>query len=287
MDGDPGGRIKCTMLNWTGVTYRIPRKALDRCRGREDLTQSGVYFLFGTSDQSGDPVVYIGQAGERKNGEGILYRLMEHRRNPDKDYWTEAVVFTTSSNAFGPTEISYLENRFCNLAHDAKRYTVQNGNDPTPGHITEEKQSELEEFIDYARIIMGTLGYKLFEPLVAPEDTSESTASADTDGLLLFLKRKSRKSRQVIEAQCRQTNEGFVVLKGSHIETIDSESIPAAIKTARKKAAIGSDGLLLENTLFRSPSYAAAFVLGGNVNGLAEWKTAEGLSLKGIETGKE
>ena len=52
----------------------------------------------------------------RKNGEGILNRLQEHKRNPEKDYWTEAVVFTTSNNSFGPTEISYLENRFCNLA---------------------------------------------------------------------------------------------------------------------------------------------------------------------------
>lgn len=55
---------------------------------------------------TGDNVVYIGQAGERKNGEGILYRLQEHKRNPDKDYWTEAVVFTTANNSFGPTEIS-------------------------------------------------------------------------------------------------------------------------------------------------------------------------------------
>lgn len=63
---------------------------------------------------TGENVVYVGQAGVRKNGEGILFRLQEHKRNPDKDYWTEAVVFTTSNNSFGPTEISYLENRFCN-----------------------------------------------------------------------------------------------------------------------------------------------------------------------------
>ena len=31
-----------------------------------------------------------------------------------------------------------------------KRYLVKNGNDPIPGNITEEKESELEEFVDYA-----------------------------------------------------------------------------------------------------------------------------------------
>ena len=66
--------------------------------------------MFGVSDTTGKPVVYVGQAGNRKNGEGILNRLLEHKRNPKEDYWTEAVVFTTSNNSFGPTEISYLEN---------------------------------------------------------------------------------------------------------------------------------------------------------------------------------
>ena len=148
MDGDASGRIKCTLANWTGVAYKIPRTELDKCKERNDLKQSGVYFLFGTSDETGNGVVYIGQAGARKNGEGILNRLMEHKRNPEKDYWTEAIFFTTSNNSLGPTEISYLENRFCNLAIAANRYDVKNGNDPTQGNITEEKESEMEEFID-------------------------------------------------------------------------------------------------------------------------------------------
>ena len=143
MDGDSTGRIKCTVPNWTGVVYRIPRTELEKCRGRDDLMQSGVYFLFGATEDTGDCLVYIGQAGIRKNGEGILYRLQEHKRNPDKDYWIEAVVFTTSNNSFGPTEVSYLEHRFCALALEAKRYIVKNGNDPNIGNVTEEKESEL------------------------------------------------------------------------------------------------------------------------------------------------
>lgn len=282
MDGKPSGRIKCTLSNWTGLTYKIPRTEIEKCKGRNDLLQSGVYFLFGTSDQTGDNMVYIGQAGERKNGEGILSRLLEHKRNPDKDYWTEAVVFTTSNNSFGPTEISYLENRFCRLAKDANRYIVKNSNDPNPGNITEEKESELEEFIDYAKIVMGTLGYKLFEPLTDKSNPDVSFKSSESE-LLLYLKRKSRKSGLVIEASCKQTNEGFVVLKGSRIETIDSKSIPPRIKERRKKAKIDENGILQENVLFRSPSYAAAFVIGGSVNGLTEWKNRDGKTLKEIE----
>ena len=282
MDGTSNGRIKCTLANWTGVAYKIPRTELDKCKNREDLSQSGVYFLFGTSDQTDENVVYIGQAGVRKNGEGILCRLIEHKRNPDKDYWTEAIVFTTSNNSFGPTEISYLENRFCGLAHEAGRYIVKNGNDPTSGNITEEKESELEEFIDYAKIVMGALGHKLFESLTEKPKTSISEESPE-DEVILFLKRKSRKSGITIEANCKQTSEGFVVLKGSYIETIDSESIPPGIKVRREKAKIDENGILQENVLLRSPSYAAAFVIGGHANGLVEWKTKDGKSLKDIE----
>lgn len=282
MDGNPSGRIKCTLANWTGVVYKIPRTELEKCKDRQDLSQSGVYFLFGTSEQSGKDVVYIGQAGVRKNGEGILYRLQEHKRNPDKDYWTEAVVFTTSNNSFGPTEISYLENRFCKMALEAKRYLVKNGNDPTLGNITEEKESELAEFIDYAKIIMGTLGHKVFEKLTEIKISNDSLESTESE-LLLHINRKSRKSGLIIEANCLQTNEGFVVLKGSCIETIDSDSIPPTIKESRKKATIDENGILQEDVLFRSPSYAAAFVVGSSANGLSEWKTVDGKTLKEIE----
>ena len=214
MDGTATGRMKCTLANWTGVAYKIPRTDLDKCREREDLSQSGVYFLFGTSEQTDETVVYVGQAGARKNGEGILYRLQEHKRNQDKDYWTEAVVFTTSNNSFGPTEISYLENRFCAMATAAKRYIVKNGNEPTIGNVTEEKESELEEFIEYAKIIMGTLGHKVFEPLVQEQLPSpQSEAIGPEKEQDFFIKRSGT------NACARLTNEGMVVLSGSVIHS--------------------------------------------------------------------
>jgi len=280
MDGDPSGRIKCTLANWTGVAYKIPRTELEKCKGRDDLAQSGVYFLFGISDQMGEAVVYIGQAGVRKNGEGILYRLQEHKRNPDKDYWTEAVVFTTSNNSFGPTEISYLENRFTNMAIAAKRYQVKNGNDPTPGNITEEKESELEEFIDYAKIVMGTLGHKLFEPLLQTPTTNVVQGETPTDeGHIFYIKRSGANAR------CRLTNEGIVVLTGSTIRKELVPSCPDYAKAVREdnKDNIDENGVLKIDLLFKTPSGASAFVLGAPTNGNVEWKTEDGKTLKEIE----
>lgn len=279
MDDDPSGRIKCTLTNWTGMAYKIPRTELEKCKDLPILKQSGVYFLFGTSDETGEAIVYIGQAGVRKNGEGILMRLQEHKRDARMDYWTEAVVYTTSNNSFGPTEISYLENRFCNLAIDAGRYVVKNGNDPSPGNVTEEKESELEEFIDYAKIVIGTLGYKVFEKLVKVPQTPVPDASSVSDEVLFELKQGK------IAAKGQRTNEGFVVVKDSHIRTTTAPSCPKHAKKAREQYAgiITEDGILQGDILLRSPAEAACFVTGTSINARDAWKTSDGKTLKDIE----
>jgi hypothetical protein len=282
MDGSPTGRIKVTLANWTGVAYKIPRTELEKCKDLDILKQSGVYFLFGTSDDSGESVVYIGQAGVRKNGEGLLYRLQEHKRNPDKDYWTEAVMFTTSNNSFGPTEISYLENRFCFLANEAKRYEVKNGNDPTSGNITEEKESELEEFIDYAKIVMGTLGHKVFEPL------TDKTAEATESSSVVFEIRKDDKKDSVLIKGVR-ASDGFVLLKGSKLKKTLAPSLREGVKALRTLHSdkIDEGGILLEDLLLRSPNEAANFALGYPVNALTTWLTSAGKTLKDVESSDE
>lgn len=281
MDGDANGRMKCTLANWTGVAYKIPRTELDNCKERDDLKQSGVYFLFGKSEETGDSVVYIGQAGARKNGEGILNRLQEHKHNPEKDYWTEAIVFTTSNNSFGPTEISYLENRFCGLAVQAKRYVVKNSNDPTPGNITEEKESELEEFIDNAKIIMGTLGHKVFIPLVAatPTPATVSENQTDTSDELLYFDHSG------VKATGKRTSDGFVVLKGSQICSKLTKSCPDSTLRNREKYAskVDENFILTEDILFTSPSSAASYIGGVSLSGNASWSNSEGITLKNID----
>ena len=280
MDGSADGRIKCTLANWTGIAYRIPRTDIDLCKDRDHLKQSGVYFLFGVSDETGEPVVYIGQAGERKNGEGILQRLQEHKKSSDKDCWTEAVVFTTAGNTFGPTEISYLENRFCTLAVEAKRYVVKNANDPTQGHVTEEKESELEEFIDYAKVIMGTLGHKVFTPVNSPSVPAEGNNANANEQLYL----KTSK----VDASGKRTSDGFVVLKGSKIAQMATKSCPLWIKQLRIRYQDKiSENVLIEDLAFTSPSAAAGFVNYASANGLTSWLTADGKTLKALESAGE
>ncbi|MDE7244680.1 MAG: GIY-YIG nuclease family protein, partial [Oscillospiraceae bacterium] len=260
-----------------------PRVDLDLCKERNDLKQSGIYFLFGVSDETSEQVIYIGQAGARKNGEGILYRLQEHRKNPDKDYWSEAVVFTTSNNSFGPTEISYLENRFCAMATDAHRYIVKNGNEPTQGNVTEEKESELEEFIEYAKIIMGVLGHKVFEPLIAAEPNTDDDSkkdSASSQNTVFYIRKRGANARAV------QTTEGFIILSGSIISRDPAPSCPDSALHAREKyrEIIDEHMTLLKDVPFKTPSGAAGFVLGRSSNGNTEWTTEHGITFGKFES---
>lgn len=282
MDVEVTGKIKCTLSNWTGVIYKIPRIQLADLKSRDELKQTGIYFLFGRDEDKQKNVTYIGQATNRKNGEGVLLRVQEHTRDSHADYFNDVIILTTQNNSFGPTEISYLENKFTQLAKESGRYIVKNGNEPNPGNVMEEKQSELDEVVENVLMIVGTLGYRVFIPMTTNVDQQTRNDAEQ----YLYLKRKMKKSNQIIEAKCERTTEGFVVLEGSQVEMIDSPAIPTSLKELRKeliKENVIKDGILQEKQLFSSPSYAAAFVLGMNTNGRMDWKDKDGKTLKELE----
>ncbi|MCU6786190.1 IS3 family transposase [Aedoeadaptatus acetigenes] len=147
---------------------------------------------------------------------------------------------------------------------DVDRYKVRNGNDSNPGNVTEEKESEVEDFIECSKMVLGVLGYKLF---VAIGDRTPKESSKNNNGdkeLLLYLSRKSGKSNRLIEGKCKRTDEGFVVLKDSVIEIIDS-AIPKSTNELRKECINKNkiiDGRVSKNYIFNSTFYAAAFVFG-------------------------
>ena len=282
MDGEVTGKIKCTLSNWTGVIYKIPRIQLGDLKSRDEMKQSGIYFLFGRDEDKQKDVTYIGQATTRKNGEGVLLRIQEHTRDTHADYFNDVIILTTQNNSFGPTEISYLENKFTQLAKEAGRYIVKNGNDPNPGNVTEEKESELDEIVENTLMIIGTLGYRVFVPMT--KEVSQDLT--DNHSTYLYLKRKTKKSNKVIEATCERTTEGFVVLEGSQVEIMDSPNLPASLKEMRQNlidSQVIQDGVLKEKQLFSSPSYAAAFLLGMQTNGRTDWKNQDGRTLKELE----
>ena len=84
----------------------------------------------------------------------------------------------------------------------------------------------MEEFIDYSKVIMGTLGHKLFEPISkVVEVKAEPEHVSDVEYVKLHLSRTIKKLGKV-EADGAQTAEGFVVFAGSHISSEEDDAIP-------------------------------------------------------------
>lgn len=280
MDGVPSGRIKCSLTNWIGQVYLIPRTALSDSKDRPELNQTGVYILLGTDDETGEEKAYIGQAIERKNGNGVLGRIVEHIGEERQDYFTHAIAIITSNNSFGPTEISYLENSLYQMAVSAGRVHTTNSNEPSVGKVTEEKQAELDEFIGFTKIAVRSMGYKLFDEVNEAKSSASILNSSPEDvEPLLFLNAAGASGNG------RQTADGFVVLKGAKLRMSMTPSAPDSTRANRARYVdrVSSTGELLQDTLFNSPSAASSFLTGSSTSGKALWNTESGVSLGELE----
>lgn len=263
IDGSVDGVIACELFNWTGKGYKIPRNLLKTISDREDLKKAGVYFLIGY-DEADQPTVYIGEAEE------VYKRILQHQ---DKEFWTEVLAFISKDENLNKAHVKYLEYSLHEDATNAARFKVYNGNTPNQPAISEAERAVMLEFSENLRVMVGTLGYKIFEQLTKHQTTKQETYHIDAA--------RGAKARGI------QTNEGFVVLKGSHIADSEVPSIPSPVKSKRAsliEEGHVSDFVLTKDFLFSSPSMAAAVVMGRSANGLVEWKTNNGKTLKDTST---
>lgn len=276
VNGSADSLITAELSNWNGKAIKIPRIEVASCN-RDDITQAGVYFLFCKEDDGSDSV-YIGEAENVK--ERLVQHLRDYQSEKEKYYWTTAAIFI--GRDLNKALIRYLENRFVEIARACKRYTVLTKNTYKNTVMKESQIAVMEEFVDNVKTLISALGYKVLEPLNKPVVVSnEGSDNAETEDLSLHLER-TIKGVGKVEADGVRTSEGFVVLQGSHIAVEDDDTIPAVLKEQRRKVSV-VDGVLQEDVLFSSPSYAAMFVIGKSANGLTSWKDENGCSLKDIE----
>ncbi len=269
IDGEPNGRMTCELSNWTGKAYKIPRIKIKDCTDRPDLNNPGIYLLFG-KDEDGKDLVYIGEA------ETVFKRLTQHLTQ--KDFWNEAIVFISKDDNLNKAHIKYLENRLFETAKAVNRYQVDNSTVPTQSSIAESDRSEMEEFIENVKMLVNTLGHKVFD------EKREIGTKKKQDTFYI-------KAARGADAQGEPTSDGFVVFKGSKAAGTIVNSMTQSFITMRQK--LIDQGTLIQNGdnyefpddfIFSSPSTAACIVLGRNANGLTEWKLKDGTTLKEFES---
>ncbi len=272
MDADPDERMVCELSNWNGKAYRIPRGKVKDCSDRQDLKGTSVYLLFGRAESSTSKAkVYIGEA------ENAYSRLVQHVS--EKEFWNESVVFISKDENLNKAHIKYLESRLYEIATSAGRYDIENGNTPTRSSISESDQAEMEEFIEYIKILINTMGFKVFEPLIKVESNTKNPDE------VFFVK-----GARGADSRGKRTSDGFVVFSGSKVAVDTVPSFPKGFNALRDElidneiiVEEGEDLVLVSDYLFSSPSAAAAVIMGRSANGLIEWKNSKGKELKSVE----
>jgi len=268
IDGESNGRMSCELSNWTGKAYKIPRIKVKDCADREDLSSTGIYLLLGKNDEGKD-LVYIGEA------ETILKRLNQHLAQ--KDFWNEAIIFVSKDDNLNKAHIKYLESRLFEIASQTKRYKIENSISPTQSSISESDRAEMEEFIDNIKMLVNTLGHKLFD--------EKREIKTQQKAEYFFIK-----ATRGADGQGVPTSEGFVVFKGSKASKETTKSIHQTFSNLRNRLIddnilIGKDEYyeFAEDYIFSSPSTAASIVMGRTANGFREWKLKDGKNLKDFE----
>jgi len=223
----------------------FPRALLPQVKARPELAQTGVYLLLGPRPIGEGDMLYVGE------GDPIRPRLESHYAQ--KDFWTRAIGFTT-------TTAGQL-----NKAH------VQ--------FLSEADRADMEVFLGHMLGMLPVLGVHAFEQ--APK------ASAAKAGPVLTCKGKG------VQATGYEASQGFVVRAGSQAVADTAPSMAQHVRGFfdLRQELISNGVLAMQGALyqftqdytFSAPSTAAAVVLGRSANGRVEWKAADGRTLKEIQ----
>lgn len=263
--GDPQGIRQAEITTRIVRLLEVPRALLKEFLAMPESAGGAVYFLFGDADESAKPQVYIGQTTDLKK------RLVKHQK--DKDFWQRAVVMLSRAESLTTTHSLYLERLCIQRAKEADRFVVENDTNGNKLNTTRPMEAECEELLETGETLMSTLGFPLFEKPAKPDGSNVYFCTASGG-----------------DARAQYTPEGMAVLKGSKARGQVTDSFKdKGFHVLRKQLEaegilkpVGDQLVFTQDYLFKSPSAAAAIVVGNNMNGWLSWKNQAGKTLDAV-----
>ena len=179
MDGITNGRWMCEISNWTGIVYKIPKDFVKDCNERKDLENIGMYLVFGRNNSTNKKSVYI------YCSENIKRSINEDLKNFD---FKEIVLFMSQDKNINIYKLRYLYNRLIEIVNNSPKCELLNQKIMTQPHITESEQSEMEEYLHNALILLNIFGYKMFKPdegtaVVAEPESLQTATNTEIDNI--------------------------------------------------------------------------------------------------------
>jgi len=278
IDGTAYGPRLSEIGNWVGKALYSPRASVNKIINRTEFDNPGIYCLKGDpTDDAYDEKIYIGEA------ENIKARLKQHLSDSNKDF-KELIFFVSKDEWLTKTQIRYLESRLVQLAIEAKTAQIDNGNSPSLPTLHEADISDMEYFLEQIKLILPVMGFKFLIPSTVKQEKINSEESTLETHEIYFIKTNSFK------ASMKETDQGYIVLKGSEGKRELSNSCTETYIHMRKKLIeteimieSGEKLIFVEDTIFNSPSAASNMVLGRNSNGMTEWVNKKGITLKEVQ----
>lgn len=251
----------------------VPRKDFKDAIKRNELQNSWIYLLL-WEDEKWNLLAYIWQAT-------ILWkRLNDHYKDTNKDFWNIAIAFTYKDWTLNESDINFLERELIKDAKNAWRYNIKNGNWWNNGLIQEHRIPDMKEFIEDLKILLESLGFKLFKELVSNKELK-------SEDNIYYLSARWSKAKWIYN------NEWFLVLKWS-MWPLELQKWVLKNKWYSyrnrplflEKEVIKEENwciIFLKNHLFNSPSSSASFISWASLNWWIEWKNKEWKTLDEIE----
>ncbi len=266
-DGSPTSIKEAEITNRLVKAVFFPRNKLKEVSVRELVHFTGVYFLFGVTEES-KPLVYIGE------GEDCYTRILEHNRK--KDFWTHCVVVATKTNDYNKADSKFLEHYCLEKTIAVGRYEIHNDTGSKKPSLSESREHDLLDNFGTIKILLATLGYPLFEEKRKANTTKEH----------FYCKTKE------ISSKGELNDDGFLIYKGGTCVLKESSKSPEWVTRLRKKLLNQEvlkevNGVLIfqKDEIFNSPSAAAVTVLGRAANGWTSWKDINNNTLDKIKRG--
>jgi hypothetical protein len=265
--GDLEGLRLVEKSGWSGKGVVCPRSLLQTARSVDGFAKPAVYILTGPPEnESASARIYVGE------GDPVKPRLDSHARK--KDFWTTAIVFCATNEALNKAHLQYLEARLLNLAREAEKAEIDNGNKSELPTLSRVDTAEAETFLGEMLVCLPFVGVHAFEPTHPLRARSER----------LELRGKG------IVARGFDTAKGFWVEKGSQAVAFGVPSMQSYAGHLRRdlleRGIFKSKNTVWELTKdwqFDSPTAAASVLWGKSTNGRIKWKNKTGQTLRQLQ----
>ena len=282
--GEPSGLRIIDRPNWTGQGIAFPRERVKQALESEEIRRTGVYVLWNRDESETMPQAYIGQ-GERLNE-----RILSHER--EKQFWTDAVAFTTKDDSLNRAHVLYLEARLLQLAREAGRCALENKTIPPLPNVGKAVTADTERYLDDLLDCLPIIGVSFIS---TPQPISSGSMDGGPEIMSIDFTNSKSPRLAGVRATGYESAGGFVIVEGSLVVRDEADAFPIRFprESAYRKQLI-EQGVLVEDetqpNAYRftrshacsSPSRAAGIIRGTASNGREDWKDANGRSLNDL-----